>query len=58
MKKLFKALLILSTCLIILILSGYYYLRSQSRTTRIERIRTWRNDPAAYPDWQINIGER
>jgi murein DD-endopeptidase MepM/ murein hydrolase activator NlpD len=58
MKKLFKALLILSICLIILILSGYCYLRSQSPTTRIDRIRTWRSNPAAHPDWQVHIGER
>lgn len=58
MRKPFKIILFLAAIFILLISGSYAYLRSQRRTTRIERIRTWLSNPAAHPEWLIHIGER
>ena len=43
---------------LLLVLTGYWYLRTQARTQRIERIRTWFANPAANSEWQITVGQR
>ena len=59
MNKRLKRLLIITLALLATaVLVGYWYLRTQARTERIERIRTWFADPADHPEWQIAVGER
>ncbi len=59
MKKRHTRLLIITLALLATaVLVGYWYLRTQARTERIERIRTWFADPTAHLEWQIAVGER
>ena len=56
-KRLTRFLIIALALLLTAVLLSYWYLRTQARTERIQRIRTWFADPTAHPEWQVTIGQ-